>query len=192
MPGSTVLTSRWEICSITPATIARTRSRRAPAPGGGIIFNAGWLTGVAQAHGLSWHPPTPFTSIRVERAATEVGGRDVSNQIAISLGLADQPDHAIILDNTIKIFAPTGSAPRIGVENLDFNKDTNRFTAEIRVPADDASVDPVRVSGRVQAMVAMVVPSRTLEPGNIVALSDLSTAWFRVELAPAGGCDEPG
>jgi flagella basal body P-ring formation protein FlgA len=162
----------------------------APAPGGLIVFNANWLVAIAQSHGISWRAPSPSASIRVERAAIEVTADDLAKRLAEALD-AEGPEKRVVLDNTIRLFAPTGGPPDIGVDRLAYDRDTNRFTAEIRVPASDPGARPIHVSGRIQTMVQLAVLTRAVMPGDVIRAEDVSTDWMRVELAPLAGVADP-
>jgi flagella basal body P-ring formation protein FlgA len=157
-----------------------------PPPGASMVLGAAWLASTATAHGLVWQPPSPLTTIKVERVATEIDTPQIAARIAAALGLTRQ-DQSVALDTTLKLYAPTSGTPSIGVEHLDFDRTTERFTAEIRVPADDPTAITTRVAGRVQTMVAVSVPTRNLMPGDVIARGDVTVTWIRSELAPSAG-----
>lgn len=156
----------------------------APAPGSAMVLNASWLESTAQAHGLDWRAPTPATQIRVVRAAIELGSAEVEAALAKALGL-DRPERRVALDGQLRLYAPAGGPPEIGVEHLSFDQETQRVSAEIRIPANDPAAVPLRVAGRVDTMVALPVLTRARNPGDLIQAGDLTTIWLRSEIVPA-------
>ena len=160
-----------------------------PPPGSTLTLGASWLATTAAQHGLVWQAPSPLTTVHVERAAIAVETPEIAQRVTAALGLSGK-EQTVVLDTSVKLYAPEGMAAKIGIEHLNFDRQTGRFTAEVRVPADDAAATPAKISGRVQTMVAVVVPTRNLNPGDLIAKSDLSTVWIRAELAPSNGVED--
>jgi flagella basal body P-ring formation protein FlgA len=161
-----------------------------PSPGGTMIFTATWLAGIAQSHGLHWRAPSPLTTIRVERTATELSAEDIAKRIATALDL-DRPDRRVVMDTSLRLFASAEGPPDIAVDHLKYDRETNHFTAEIRIGAADQDATPIHVSGRVQSLVELAVLGRAVMPGDVIRADDVSTDWVRVELAPPGGVTDP-
>ena len=161
----------------------------APVPGGNMLFTATWLAGIAQSHGLAWHPASALAAIRVERAAVELSQDDIAKSVAKALDM-DRPDRRVVLDNNLRLYAPVGGTASVIVDRLDYDSEANHFTAQVHVDGDQTG-QPVHVAGRVQSLVEVAVLGRTVMPGDMIRSDDVSTSWIRVELAPPGALADP-
>lgn len=163
---------------------------RAPAPGASMMFDVGWLYSTAHAHGLNWQPPSTSSAIRIERNATMIDTTQLAQQLAdklpSSLGL-----RRVELDAQFRLFVPVGAPTDIAVQKLDIKQETGRFSAEVRVPADDPEAVPVHVSGRIVSLITVPVLARPMMPGEIVRPEDITTADYRVDQVQAGGIMDP-
>ena len=159
---------------------------RAPAPGASMMFDVGWLYSTARAHGLNWQPPSTSSAIRIERNASVIETTELAQQLSdklpSSLGL-----RRVELDAQFRLFVPVGAPTDIAIQKLDIKQETGRFSAEVRVPADDPEAVPVHVSGRIVGLVTVPVLARPMMPGEIVRPEDITTADFRVDQIQAGG-----
>jgi len=167
----------------------------APAPGTTLLFEATWLTTTAHNFGLAWEPPSAQTAIRVQRAARTVDNTELSEQLEKVLGL-DASRTSLQFDTQYRVQVPLGDAaasdqPGYAIENAQINQQAGRFTAELRVPPDDAAAAPIRVAGRLVAMADVPVLAHAMAPGEQVAASDI--AWTQVPSAnlPAGNITDP-
>jgi flagella basal body P-ring formation protein FlgA len=162
----------------------------APAAGTSLLFEAPWLAATARSYGLSWQPPSSQTAIRVQRAARTIDNAELSTQLTRQLGLAAAKTQ-IALDTQYRIEVPVGDQPGYGIEHVEVNQATSRFTAELRVPADNQAAAPIRVSGKLVAMIDVPVLARPMTPGEKVASADVT--WTAVASAafPAGDIMDP-
>ncbi len=144
----------------------------------------------AQAHGILWRAPNIFTSIRIERAATTIETADIEKALAIAAGLA-RPDRRIALDSRTRLYAPAGDTPHLDVEHIEFDQETGRIKAEIKVVGDDPALRTVTIYGRVETLVELPVLARTVMPGETIQPADLTTSWLRADLTPAGAVTDP-
>lgn len=162
----------------------------APVAGTSLLFEAPWLAATARNYGLSWQPPSSQTAIRVQRAARTIDNTELSTQITRQLGLAAAKTQ-IALDTQYRIEVPVGDQPGYGIEHVEVNQATSRFTAELRVPADNQAAAPIRVSGRLIAMIDVPVLAHPMTPGEKVVAGDVT--WTAVASAafPAGDIMDP-
>ena len=162
----------------------------APPAGTSLLFEAPWLAATARSHGLAWQPPSTETAIRVQRAARIVDNAELSDHVVQQLGIAETKTK-ILFDTQYRIDVPVGDQPGYGIEHVEVNQQTNHFTAELRVPADDLTATPVRISGRLVAMIDIPVLAHPMSPGDQVAAGDVT--WTQVASAtlPAGDIMDP-
>jgi flagella basal body P-ring formation protein FlgA len=161
----------------------------APAPGGTMTFTASWLSGIAQSHGLVWHPTSKLANIQVTRDSTEVTSADVARRVAKALDL-ERPDRRVVMDTNMRLAAPADAPLVIDVQHLNYDQETARFTGDIAIQGMEAPA-PIRISGRVDTLVELVVLGRNVMPGDVIRAEDVGTTWIRAELAPPGGVTDP-
>src|SRR5580658_10378108 len=140
----------------------------APPPGASLLFESAWLAATAHKYDLAWQPPSTQTSIRVQRAARTVDNAELGDQLTRQLGLG-QAKTQLVFDTQYRVVVPEGSSPGYGIEHVELNQATSRVTAELRVPADDQAATPIRISGRVVAMIDVPVLAHPMVPGDQLA-----------------------
>ena len=163
---------------------------KAPAAGSSTIFDVGWLYSTARAYGLNWQPPSSSSAIRVERNATMIDTAQLAQQLADKLP-SSLPLHRVELDAQFRLFVPVGASTDIQVQQVDVKPETGRFSAEVRVPADDPDAVPVHVSGRIVGLITVPVLARPMMPGEVVRPEDITTADYRADQIQAGGIMDP-
>jgi flagella basal body P-ring formation protein FlgA len=157
----------------------------APALGTSLLFEATWLESTARTHGLTWQPPSGETAIRVQRAARTIDDAELVEKLAAVLNLA-QGKTKLALDSQYRIDVPVGSEPGYSIEHAEINAAAGRFTAALRIPADDPAAPVLRVSGRLVAMVEVPVLARAMMPGETVAKADVTWAELPAAAVPPG------
>jgi flagellar basal body P-ring formation protein FlgA len=162
----------------------------APPAGTSLLFEAPWLAATARNHGLAWQPPSTETAIRVQRAARIVDNAELADHVAKQLGMAETKTK-VLFDTQYRLDVPADDQPGYGIEHVEINQQTNRFTAELRIPADDQAATPVRIAGRLVAMIDIPVLTHPMAPGDQLAAGDVT--WTQVASAtlPAGDIMDP-
>ncbi len=161
-----------------------------PAPGGILVFEAAWLAATARTYGLDWHPASANTAIRVERAAIEVSTASITTKLNDALS-GGRSDRRVVLDNQVKLYAASGTAPELAIDSMDVNKDVGRFVAMVRVKSDTADGPAIRVSGRIEAMLDIPVLNRPISPGEVIRPEDISWTQIRNDAGNLGNIQDP-
>lgn len=162
----------------------------APALGTSLLFEAPWLVATAHTYGLAWQPPSSEITIRVQRATHTIDGTDLVDRLAAALNLG-QTKTKLALDTQYRIEVPVGAEPGYGIEHAEINAAAGRFTAELRIPADDPAAPVVRVAGRLVPMVDVPVLARSMAPGEQIALADVKWAELQSNAVPPGDIMDP-
>jgi flagella basal body P-ring formation protein FlgA len=162
----------------------------APPAGTSLLFEAAWLSATAHHYGLAWQPPSSETSIRVQRAARTVDNAELADRIAQQLGVVPAKTQ-ISFDTQYRIEVPIGDQPGYGLEHVELNQATNRLTAELRIPAGDLAAAPIRVSGRLIAMIDVPVLAHPMAPGDKVVAGDVTWTSIASASMPAGDIMDP-
>ena len=78
---------------------------------------------------------------------------------------------------------PAGAMPALDYTGIEFDAGTGRFTVLLHITPAGALPTEVRLSGRVQAMIALPVPRRAMMPGEVLTAADLQWSRLRIGLA---------
>jgi flagellar basal body P-ring formation protein FlgA len=155
----------------------------APPPGARTIFDAAWLAAAAREHHLDWQPLSRFDQASVERAARIVPLDAVGSALLDEIRARQPFDEAEIqLDNPALRLVVAAEAPdAIGIESLNFDPRTGRFSALVSAPANDADAERQRVSGRVFRIVKVPTLNRALPPGETIRAGDIEVLRLRAD-----------
>lgn len=152
----------------------------APQPGRRAVFDAKWLSRVAQRYQLDWRPTTRLDRVIVERASTVINAEDIISALRDEIkarGNAETIDLELSNRNLL-IHIDSSQPPTLEVVHLSTEVSRGKFSAIISVPAGDPQARRVSVVGRIFSVVEVPVPSRALRPGSVIQTSDI--VWKRV------------
>ena len=152
----------------------------APKPGKRAIFDARWLQRVARTYRLKWRPMGIEDQVIVERDSTAIPREEIEDGILSAL-IEKGVDKSVVLElsnRRIRLFVPTSSIAKIGVEDTSYDPRTGRFTAIIMAPADDPRATRHRVTGRLHKMTEVPVLARKMLGKEVISKRDIK--WIRV------------
>lgn len=156
----------------------------APAPGGRITVEAPQLAAIARMYGVDWRASGPGDRAVLERPGRVLGREDVLAPLRAVLEEAGAArDSEIELPGFSTPPLPVGVAPALAFSGTSLDTATGRFTTLLTAAVDGVAPVQVRLSGRVQEMVALPVPRRAMFPGEVVSSADLQWVRLRVGLA---------
>lgn len=160
---------------------ADTPVARAPAPGRRVTVDAEWLGRVARNYGVAWKPSSNFDQAVVERSGVTIGRDQIEQELRTALAAENiGPNSEIELTNrAAEVVVPVGSQTNIGVHDLVYDKHYNRFTATLEIPANTASSQRLRVSGRVFSVIDVPVLNRAVNRGEVIGAHDLNFVRMR-------------
>ena len=163
-----------------PGINAETVVGYAPQPGRRAIFDAEWLSRLAQRYRLNWRPATRLDRVVVERTSTIVSGDTVSFAIRDELerrGFGD--DYELELSNrNLLIHIDSTKPATVDILNLSIDPQSERFNALVAIPAGDPGARRHTISGRLFAMIEVPVPVSMLRPGDAILPGDVK--WLPV------------
>jgi flagella basal body P-ring formation protein FlgA len=162
----------------------------APALGTSLLFESTWLTATARGHGLTWQPPSAEAAIRVQRAARTLDNAELIDRLATQLGVTSAKTK-LVFDAQYRLDVPLGDQPGYGIDHAEINPATKRFTAELRIPADDRSAAPIRIAGRLVTMVDLPVLARPMAPGEQLTAADVVWSQVASTALSAGDITDP-
>lgn len=173
-----------DLFSDLPADVnANAEVARAPQPGRTATIDADRLLSIASANGLAWRPAGRFEKAAVERSGQVIGIEAI--RAALSRALLAQgmpPDADVMLDNEqLRVTVANDRHATVGIEQLSYAPQRDRFTATLVAPADGPNPERVRVQGRVQHTVDVAVPVRAIQVGEVIKPQDLQFLRLRRE-----------
>lgn len=154
---------------------------RAPDPGKDVMLDARWLLKVAKAFNLDWRPASKFETASVIRVSqtidTSVIQAAVRNEIERRTGTVE--DYDLELDNGfMTLHVPTDRPATLGIEQLQMDARTQRFTAVLIAPRNNPVIRRP-ISGKLHRMVEVPVPVRRIMRGETITNRDIEIIDMR-------------
>lgn len=155
----------------------------APRPGRKATYDAKWLYRVARYYGLDWKPTTSRDRITIIRESITVGYNEIIEVIMVALGEENVPGDMLaeISNRSMKLYLPADIFPEIAVEDLVYDKRSNRFSAIIVAPANNPAAQRHRVTGKLYKMIDIPVLKDTLRAGERITKKNLEWQSVRSE-----------
>jgi flagella basal body P-ring formation protein FlgA len=147
----------------------------APLPGRRYVVEAPQLALIARDYGLDWRPLVGAERVVVERPGRAMRREEVIEPLrAELLALGAEAD----LDLDIPGFQPPmlpANAPeaRVAVDGASYDAARKTFAANLVIVAEGMPTFRQRVLGRLVAMTDVVVATRALRGGDVVAAADV-------------------
>ncbi|MFQ5784697.1 MAG: flagellar basal body P-ring formation chaperone FlgA [Alphaproteobacteria bacterium] len=150
---------------------------RAPAPGRRMVIGVRQIYKAARANGLVWRPLGGLDRVIVRRASKRIGHAEIASRLRKAINkISPREKLSVELPNrTAEIDLPTDAVATLDVENLDYRRESGRFSATLVAAAGTPYVTRLNVVGRVRAMVEMPVLRRAVLRGEIINEDDI--AW---------------
>jgi len=178
-----------EPLSMGDATVAQ-----APLPGQTIVLDNRFLRSLVRAYQLDWEPKSKFQRVLVGRVATHIDPATVTQQMkdALKSFLATDKDVELSFDvGDIDIVLPTNVSPTLSIQDIRFDPASQRFAAQLVVPANGPTVVNRLVAGTVYETVQLPVLARPVAPGEVIQLADLDWLPVRVDRISGNAATDP-
>ncbi|MFV3129339.1 flagellar basal body P-ring formation chaperone FlgA [Niveispirillum sp. KHB5.9] len=148
----------------------------APEPGRRVSLDAPALQRIASTNGVDWRAAGGADRITIERASVQVTSDAIVASLRQALREAGAGDGVdVLLDNrTLSLFLPAGNDASVRVENLAYDAQRGRLSAEIVAPATGQELLRQPVGGRAVHMVELPVLARRLNTGEVIADADIT------------------
>lgn len=159
----------------------------APLPGERRIYTASQLYALAQRHGLDWRPNSPLDRVAIERASVIVPVEEIEREIRDVLITQDRFEEIDVdlFNRSVQLHIATDRPMTMRIEQLSYDKRSQRFQATITAPANDPEAQSVQVTGRVYTLIDVPVLARAVLPGAVIQQSDIT--WKKVRQASLTG-----
>jgi flagella basal body P-ring formation protein FlgA len=162
-------------------SVGDTPIAQAPAPGQTLSFDARFLSQLARAYHLDWHPDSKFEKVLVGRISHKVEAATVMESLtsAIHDRSGNDARMELVLDGgDVEFVLPTDIPGTVGVQNLQYDPTSQRFAATLVVPADGPTALHRYISGSIYETIDIPVLNHPVGAGTTVRDSDLQ--WISV------------
>jgi flagella basal body P-ring formation protein FlgA len=168
---------------VEPISMADSPVAQAPVPGQTIVLDNRFLRSLIRAYSLDWAPKTKYQRVLVGRVAQHIEPAAVTAQVkdALKTYLATDKDVELSFDvGNIDFVLPTNVPPTLSVQDLRFDPASQRFAAQLVVPATGPTAVSRLVAGTVYETIQLPVLAHPVAPGDVIQLADLD--WLSVRL----------
>ena len=164
----------------------------APAPGRVYTVEAGQLTAIARANGITLATPTTAVVERPGRALSREAIEEALREALIAAGAAEAAEAPIALTGfTPPVIPLSATPPRIIVEDLGWDAAQGRFNAQIAAIVGPEAPVRARIAGRVDDTVAVPVAARRLAEGDTLRATDVRIVRMPAARVPADAVLDP-
>ncbi|WP_203077046.1 flagellar basal body P-ring formation chaperone FlgA [Falsiroseomonas ponticola] len=154
----------------------------APAPGQRQVVEAAQLLAIARQNGIPWRPTGGADRVVLERPGRAVEREEVVVLLRNALrGQGVDPQAEIELLNFSAPLVPMAAFAQLSVEQATIDTVAQRFGATLVVAADGMATQRLRINGRIQPTVPVLVATRRLAIGEVLGPNDV-----RLVRMPAG------
>lgn len=163
-----------------------------PAPGRVYTVEAGQLTAIARANGITLATPTTAVVERPGRALSREAIEEALREALVAAGAPEAAEAPIVLTNFTPPVVPLATAaPRIIVEDLGWDAAQGRFNAQVAAIVGPEAPVRARIAGRVDDTVAVPVATRRLAEGDTLRASDVRIVRMAAARVPADAVLDP-
>lgn len=162
---------------------------RAPQPGTAGMVPVEAIRNAAQKVGLTGFVTGNFTSVRVARDATLVDATTLGSLVASEMLARNLVPAGVSIDTRFDVppsVEAAAEAEPVRLLDLDYRPGGRTFAASFRVAG---YANPMRLSGRVQLMVAVPHLRETLAAGDIITAADIEMKPVAYEFATQTGIE---
>jgi flagella basal body P-ring formation protein FlgA len=166
-----------------PVSMGDSPVAQAPLPGQTIVLDNRFLRSLVRAYQLDWAPKSKYQRVLVGRVSQEIPAAKVTAQVKAALRdyLGTDKDVEISFDvGDVEFTLPTNVPPTVSVQDVRFDPASQRFAAQLVVPASGPALISRLVAGTVYQTIQLPVLSHPVAPGDVIQSSDLD--WLPVRL----------
>ncbi len=164
----------------------------APALGGRVIVESAQLAAIARQFGVSWRPVSLAERIVLDRPGRPLPREGVLEALRAALLRAGAPGQSDLeLPGFETPLVPLDGAAQPVVTQVEYDAASGRFAALLTVTAEAMEPVNLRVAGKVQETMEVVVPVSRLPAGTVLRPQDLRIARVRAGLVRGDVAREP-
>jgi flagella basal body P-ring formation protein FlgA len=155
----------------------------APSPGRKIMFRPSYLAAVARKTGHIWRVPPGLNRVVAVRGSNIVPMQDIRDQLVLALQdlVGSENMDVQFAARRIELHVDRSQVPSVSIEDVSYDRLSQRFRASLLAPAGDPSAPRVWVSGRVHMVKEVPVLSRRVSIGAPISEDDLKFVRIRTD-----------
>lgn len=177
-----------------PLSMGDSPVAQAPLPGQTIVLDNRFLRSLIRAYSLDWAPASKYQRVLVARAAQKIDPSQVTQQVKDALrdylGTDKEVEIAFDVGDT-NLVLPTNVPATLAVQDIRFDAASQRFAAQLIVPASGPTLISRLVAGSVYETVQLPVLARSVAPGEVIQLADLDWLAIRIDRVAANAVTDP-
>ncbi len=177
-----------------PLSMGDSPVAQAPLPGQTIVLDNRFLRSLIRAYSLDWAPASKYQRVLVARAAHKIDPNQVTQQVKDALrdylGTDKEVEIAFDVGDT-NLVLPTNVPATLAVQDIRFDPASQRFAAQLIVPASGPTLISRLVAGSVYETVQLPVLARSIAPGEVIQLPDLDWMAIRIDRVAGNAVTDP-
>jgi flagella basal body P-ring formation protein FlgA len=177
-----------------PISMGDSPVAQAPLPGQTIVLDNRFLRSLIRAYALDWAPASKYQRVLVARQAQKIDPNQVTEQVKDALrdylGTDKEVEIAFDVGDT-NLVLPTNVPATLAVQDIRFDPASQRFAAQLIVPATGPTLINRLVAGSVYETVQLPVLARAVAPGDVIQLPDLDWMAIRIDRVAANAVTDP-
>lgn len=159
----------------------------APLPGRRMVLEAQNLWNIARAHGVNWRPLTGQERAVIERPGRPVPRAEIEALLRSELTRHGMdPEMDMDLPGLIPPMIPSAAFYELALEGVVLEQPGLRFAATLLVLADGMPSQRMRLVGRAAPTQPVVIATRRLTLGEVLAPADARLTRLRAERVRPG------
>lgn len=153
----------------------------APAPGRRTTFDVAALAEIARAYRIGWRPQSRFDRVVVERAGRIVQKPEIVARLAEALHAEGMRRESEIELSTrhLEVAVALDAPATVEIRDLQFDRQTGRFSALLLVGGSDPSAQRLALNGRAHETAPVPVLRRMIGSGEVIRKDDLELVRIR-------------
>lgn len=147
----------------------------APEPGDKLVLNTKDLNRIVEAFDFQWAPMPERHQITLSSNATRIGSEQISYALQRS-DLVNMVGHAFEISydkGSAELIVNELIVPSVGIENIDYDPISERFSATIYAPATGKRLASKQVTGEAARIINLPLLSNRLKAGDVITKHDL-------------------
>ena len=177
-----------------PLSMGDSPVAQAPLPGQTIVLDNRFLRSLIRAYALDWAPASKYQRVLVARQAQKIDPNQVTEQVKDALrdylGTDKEVEIAFDVGDT-NLVLPTNVPATLAVQDIRFDPTSQRFAAQLIVPASGPTLISRLVAGSVYETVQLPVLARAVAPGDVIQRPDLDWMAIRIDRVAANAVTDP-
>jgi flagellar basal body P-ring formation protein FlgA len=151
-----------------------------PDPGGRIIVESAQLDAIARQYSVAWQSVSTSDRAVLEWPGRQLRRDETLDAVRSAIAAAGPPDDwEIELPNFSPPTVPFDAVPQPTVSQLDYDRQSGRFTAVLSITGDGMNPINTRINGQVNAMIEVPVAATRLLPETVLRPDDVRMSRVR-------------